>query len=377
MANNASTFIETIRNAIVTYKGTVGEPVSLSDVGKIAQIKPITLMSSSLSGTKELTNILHGILNIYSAYYLQAVSILSAQLVDVRILKILDKTNPDRDIKTFLASGYNAYENYKTLSLENTKYKLPMLNKSKIALESIFDKELDGEEGVLSTSIKKLETFENLGHGVGKILNIVFKVPGENRKEFTEISIPVAVKLDIMIIPGEIIQSIISNNKENITFSSRLKDALIGRIDFIKDFILCSDIIKAQKKSMIKDPTGFYNQLIKRMNNSRIFSALSGNISLAGISSIYIISEEDEQFIQKQIGGKLTNESTRNIVFDNINAMMIVVIDREWNRVSIFIRDTDSFSQTDFDSFKSMTNKDNNNIMDILKVLQLGSAPTF
>lgn len=375
MAENASTFIETVRNVIVTYKGTLGEPVSLSDVGKIARIEPITLLSSSLTGIKELNSILHGVLNIYSAYYLQAVNILAAQLSDVRILKILDKTNPDRDIKTLLTSGYTAYENYKTLSLENTKYKLPMLNKSKIALESIFDYDFE-DKNSLSTSVKKLETFENLGYAIGKILDIKFKVPGE-KKEFTEISIPVVVKLDTMIVPAEVVQSIIGNNKQDITFGSRLKDALTGRIRFIKDFILCSDLIKAQKKSMIKDPTGFYNQLIRRMNNSRVFSALSGNISLAGISSIYVISEEDEQFIQKQIGGKLTNESTRNIVFDNINAMMIVVVDREWNRVSIYIRDTDSFTQSDFDSFKSMTNKDNNNIMDILKVLQLGSAPAF
>ena len=78
MAENASTFIETVRNVIVTYKGTVGEPVSLSDVGKIARIEPITLLSSSLTGIKELNSILHGVLNIYSAYYLQAAKIFTA-----------------------------------------------------------------------------------------------------------------------------------------------------------------------------------------------------------------------------------------------------------------------------------------------------------
>ena len=125
-------FLEVLRNIVVGYRGTVGDPVSLADISKIARVEPITLISSNLTGTKELYNILHGVLNIYAGFYLQAVHILSAQLSDVRILKILDQTNPDRDLKTLLTAGYTAYEshnlNIKTLSLENAKYKLPMLN---------------------------------------------------------------------------------------------------------------------------------------------------------------------------------------------------------------------------------------------------------
>src|SRR5574343_97739 len=132
-ANGEPTFLEILRNVVVTYKGTVGDPVSLADISKIARVEPITLISSNLTGTKELYNILHGILNIYAAFYLQAVHILSAQLADVRILKILDKTNPDRDMKTLLTSGYTAYENLniKTLTLENCKFKLPMIGTDK------------------------------------------------------------------------------------------------------------------------------------------------------------------------------------------------------------------------------------------------------
>ena len=158
--------LETLRNVIVTYKGTVGDPISLADISKIARVEPITLISSNLTGTKELYTILHGALNIYAAYYLQAVSILSAQLSDVRILKILDKTNPDRDLKTLLTSGYTAYEDYKetsknikTLSLENCKFKLPMLksDSKELSMEAFGDE----PENVLSNTTKRVETFRN------------------------------------------------------------------------------------------------------------------------------------------------------------------------------------------------------------------------
>lgn len=377
-ANGEPTFLEILRNVVVTYKGTVGDPVSLADISKIARVEPITLISSNLTGTKELYNILHGVLNIYAAFYLQAIHILSAQLADVRILKILDKTNPDRDMKTLLTSGYTAYENLniKTLSLENCKFKLPMIatDKPSFAMESIFDEDANN---VLTSSTQKLETFEKLGSAVGKVMEVKFTVRGNDSKNSDEITIPVVVKLDNMVIPADVIDQILTANADEITLGSRFKDALAGRIGFIKDFILCSDLIKSQKKTMIKDPTGYYNQLMKRINNSRMYSALSGNISLAGVSSIVVISEEDESFVQKQIGGKLTNEHTREIIFNNTSAMCIVVVDKEWERVSIYVKDIDGFSQNSFDAFKSMADKGNNNIADIIKAFSLNNAPSF
>lgn len=370
-------FLEQVRSALVTYKGTVGNPLAISDISKIARIEPITLVSSNLSSSKELYNVLHGVLNIYSAYYMQAVGILSAQLADVRILKILDKVNPDRDIKTLLTSGYIAAESFvsSTLSLENCKYGFPIPGSS-VATENIFDED-EGKH--LTTSIQRLETFEKLGTAVGKVVEVKFKTrnTSDSRHQGDEVAIPVVVKLDTMIIPSDVLNTILTSNKNEITLGSRFQQALRGRIGFVKDFILCSDLIKTQKKTMIKDPTGAYAALLKRINNSRIYSALSGNISLAGVSSIVVISDEDENLIQRFIGGKLTNEQTRDIVFENTSAMMIVVVSEAWERVTIYIRDNSTYSQSSFDAFKGSADKGNNNIGDILKSLTAGQAPSF
>lgn len=383
--NAITTPLELVRNAIVGYKGTVGDPLSLADISKIARIEPITLISSNLNGTKELYDILHGVLNIYTAYYLQAVHILSAQLSDVRILGILDRTNPDRDIKTLLTVGRTAYEAHgspseciRTLSLENCKFKLPMLKSDKNP-EYGFESYPNNDGNSLTSATGRLETFEKLGSAIGKVVELRFNVRKEddNKAPTSEVTIPVVVKLDNMIIPSDVINSIVTSNKDEITLGSRFKDAINGRIRFIKDFILCSDLIKSQKKTMIKDPTGYYSQMLKRINNSRIYSALSGNVSLAGISSVVVLSEEDEQEVQKQIGGKLTNQKTREIVFNNTSAMMIVVVDNSWRRCSMYIRDIDTFSQNSFESFKNMSSKDNDSITEMFKMLSLGQSPAF
>ena len=382
-SNGEPGILEILRNIVVTYKGVAGDGVSLADVAKITRVEPITLISSSLSGNKELYNVLHGVLNIYAGYYLQAVHILSAELNDVRILKIMDKTNPDRDMKTLLAAGYTAYEdnssasvNVRSLSLENAKFKLPSLDPKKVATEHIFDED---QENALSSSTQKLQTFDKLGSAVGKVLEVKFNTRPKcaTSASNNEVTLTVVVKLDNMIVPSDVVSRIMVSNKDEITLGSRFKDAISGRIRFIKDFLMCSDLIKEQKKTMMKDTTGYYTTMLKRVNNSKMYSALSGNISLAGISSILVISEQDELEIQKAIGGKLTNQKTRDMVFDNTSAMMIVVIDDSWGRVSIYVRDVDGFSQNDYDSFKHSTDKNNNNIGDILKAFSVGSAPSF
>lgn len=399
--NSQPSLLGQVQNIITTYKGTVGEGMTLADVTKVARVEPLTLISSSLTGTKELYTILHGVLNIYAAYYLQAVNILASQLTDNRILKILDKTNPDRDIKTFLTTGQLAFESYqepsqitvktngahRTMTLDNAKFKLPFVRPVGVpALESNavdnFGYDLDHDEYTnhqsLGAQVGKIESFDKLGLTVGKIIDVSFST-GSNEKggDKSKATIPVVVKLDTMIIPGDALARITTANESDITFTARTKDAFSGRIPFIKDYLLCLDMIKSQKRAMIKDPSGHYAALIARLNNSKFYSALTGNVSLSGISGIYVMSEEDENEIQKKIGGRLTNASTREKVFKNISAMMIVVVDKEWERVSIYVRDIDGFSQSSFDSFKRSDDKGTTQIADILKAFTLNNPPSF
>lgn len=398
--NGTNTLLETVREVITTYKGTAGDGMSLADITKIARVEPITLISSALVGNKELYSILHGVLNIYTGYYLQAVQILSTQIYDSRILKILDKTNPDRDLKTYLTAGQLVYESMpvepmavKTLSLENSKYMLPMIKTGKsLSLESMglstpgdddsfnYDSEYDKRKSALNGVVVKIDSFDKMGMTVGKVVQVSFcSTPGSDKyskgkdDKSNLAVVQVIVKLDTMITDSNVITAIATANADEITFGSRFKDAITGRISFIKDFLMCSDLIKAQKKTMIKDVNGFYSQLLKRINNSKLYSALSGNISMAGISAIYVISEQDEADIQRKVGGKLTNKTTRDIVFANTSAMMLVVIDNEWERVSIYVRDIDGFSQNSFDSFKNSTDANNDKMMQVMKAFTMNN----
>lgn len=380
--NFVSGTIDAVRNSLYTYKGTVGRSLSVADVSKIARIEPITIVSNDLVSTKELYNILHGVLNIYAGYYIQAISILATQLEDIRILKILDRTNPDRDLKTMLTAGYvsaasTESRNLETLSLAKSKYKLNFLSNSKVSQEGRILPDENENVQTLGTSISKIETFEKLGPAIGKVIELKFKVRPENSKDTNEVSIPVAVKLDTMILDADIVNNILTLNKDEITFSSRLSDVLSGRISFIKDFLLASDLIKNQKKILYKNNSEAYAAILKRVNNSRIYSGLSGNVSVAGVSSIYVLSEKSEAMLAKKLGGRLSSPKIRSMIFENTMAMVIVVIDREWERVSIYVRDMDGFSQNSFDAFKTQSDKGSSQILDMFKSFTMGNAPSF
>ena len=392
MAASTSNVTQTLTD-IVGYIAKAKSATSgfnLADVAKIARVEPIVLVSSNLTTLKELPDILQGVLNIYSGYYLQAVQLLSSAAINVKILKILDRLNPDRDIKTVVSAnlGLENYSlksdinytsvNYDTLTLESFVPKFIQKKVTKSHQTSIDNIAVESADSVEFARIGKIDNFDKLNYSVGKILNVEFNVKDANGNA-TSVQIPVVVKLDTMVFPSEVMNSVLTVNKQELSFGSRLKDAIAGRISFIKDFILVSDLIKEHKKALIKDPTGYYAKVLARTNNSKFFSLLPGNMSLNSISSVFVISEKEESEIAKKIGGKLTNDTTRNIVFDNTLAMMLVVVDREWERVSIYIRGQNSgFTQASFTDFKSASDKNSSaQILEFMKAFNMGSPISF
>lgn len=405
--NIFDSLLEIVRRATFTYKNTAGSGSSIADISKIGLVAPITLVSSNLKSTKELYDIQQGILNIYAAFYIQAVSILSTKIADARILKILDSVNPDRDLNTVttalsIESHKSSIRPYhkpitedeyvknvrKYLSLEGLDIGAKTIHGGKrISVESVLEdvvedmidltnNKVDKEEKttVGAVSTQRLDSFEKSEKTVGKVIEVSFQAGKDNRDKVT---VPVVIRLDNMIIPGDVLTNIITMNEDSIRLGSRFKDMLAGRISPIKDFLLCSDLIKKQKSTLMKDPSRAYASLLARVNNSKLYSILSRNISLSTISGIMILSEAEENEVRARIGGDLTNKKTRNMVFDNSSVMIIAVVDREWESVKIFVRDMDNYSEIPFSRFKDSTTGNTDALTEVFKSMSVGRVPTF
>lgn len=381
-----------VRNITLTYKNTAGDGSSIADIGKIGYVEPITLVASSVKtmDTKTRLNIEHGILNYYASMYVRAMGFLATRGINTNILKSLDSLNPDRDLATVTAAitqessmGYVRVMKDQERIANTEKYlALGALDFGRVRNGTV-STEADTNFGAgnvdavpnVDVGVKiNLDSFEKDQHTVGKVIDVSFQT-GDRLSQ--TVSLPIVVKLGNMIVPSEVIQNIITMNEDSIRIGSRFKDALAGRIGFVKDFILCSDLIEKQRSTLMKDPSRAYEALLARVNSSKFYSILSRNISLSTISGILIMTETENDAIKRELGGDLTNKITRKKVFDNSSVMIIAVIDRQWEQVSIFVRGFDNHSTIPFNGFSDAKNTSSDAIQEIIKTMSMGKIPSF
>lgn len=165
--------------------------------------------------------------------------------------------------------------------------------------------------------------------------------------------------------------------KEDNTLNERYHAWRAGRIGLIKDLILCQDLIDTHRKALMNDDAGVYSQIINRANNAKKFGLLTQNPSLVSASSIFVFSEVIAANIERTLGGKLSNPRIRQKAFENTYAMLLVVIDREWERVIIYHRGIATATEVSIKDIKSMTNSKGPDVTDILRSYIAGNSPSF
>jgi len=357
------TFLTELANGIRIARGTVGDPLSLAEVTKSSRVEPITIVGEDLRSLPELTDILQGVLNIFTAHYLQAASVLTAEIHGINIRRILETLNPDRDLQSTL-SAYTT--NIATLSMENYKYRLPVVIKNNPALE-FTPPDGGGNKRVLT---------EQNDISVGKVIDItVTPKDGGNAK----LTFNVSVRLAASFMPESVLTAIIGHDDGAYTLSERWDAFRAGRISFFKDLLFASDLIENQKKLMRSDTTGLYGEIVKRINNSKLYSATTKGLSLNGISSIYVISNKTDSEIKRKFGAGVDNRNIRNIVFKNSMAMMIVLVDKEWDKVTVYTKGIAVGATASFKAFKGGSKNPNAgpDIADVLKAFSSGNASIF
>jgi len=327
---------------------------SLADVTKLTRVEPLTIVSSDLLNVEYMKDVNNSLLNLFSAYYLQAVSIAGA-ITSVDVIKVLDKLNPNRGDVTLLS-----LESHPSACLENYKYELP---KSKsVALE------LD------TTDKKHLNESSNLS--VGKIIEVDISTGANAEGKPISVKVPIAIRLLNTVVSTETIVQLLAGKTEDRSLTERYFAWRSGRISFIRDLILCQDLIDEQKRRSIKDESGVFDKIMNRVISAKKWGAFTNNPSLVVASNIFVVSEQVAKEIEVSVGGKLTKSSIRNKLFENTYAMILVVVDREWERVTFYTRGMDDYTELSAKEIKAVS-KGGSDIADILKSLQLGTNINF
>lgn len=189
------------------------------------------------------------------------------------------------------------------------------------------------------------------------------------------IDMNISFRLMVNTVPESTLQGLLCKGAMDNSMTERYHAWRAGRISFVKDLIFCQDLIDETKKSIMDDKSGVHMEVVTRVNNAKKFGLLSKNPSMNVASNLYVISEVTAGNIERQLGGKLSSPSVREKIFKQGYAMIIVVIDRQYERITFYHRGINASTNVSLKDIQISNRKSGPDIGDLLKMYTLGSAP--
>ena len=347
-------------------------PGSLTSIASVARVEPLTVIDNDCINLPYITDVMQSLQSIFSGYYLQAISVI-CDVGNVNVIRLLDKLNPNRkaDMGPFIGSVLTDTlipnkENYQ-LAEESYRWRLPTMS-NKIALEY----ETERNEDTLMTgrdTNKHIAELTNLS--VGKLIEVTI------RSQNQEMRLPISIRLIANDLDRKSIINLLSAGSISTSFVERFYKWRAGRIEFFRDLILCQDLIKEHKKILMKDKDGVYSEIIRRANNNKLAALMSKSPSMAAASNLYVISEQTAAELHALHGINIENFASRQAMFEKIFGMIIVVIDREYQRINFYHRDMRLPSSVGIADMKAANKGSGLDINDILSAYKKGETPIF
>ena len=402
----------TLMEEVWNRGSAVAGPTSLSEYTRMARVCPRVLIEEGLRGLPYIGELLHTNCNIFAGYYLTAVSMM-ADINGVSVLERLERLNPDRDPVRYTVHKFGktkfGTEDYQdsSLSVESFATGLPTKAKQQrmVALESMAWDDSRGRyvrSSVLAVSLEAADpkdsskpddkkgedkkdsrqieignrardaivsVNENNNLGVGKILEVSLTNRGET------ISIPVTLTLSVGTTDSESLIHILGIWKREYKFKERWHGMRSGELKFWREFVFMRDIIENQRKALIRDKSGYLSSMLAQSTKNTAAAAISGSASVATASSTIMVSAETARQIELECGFKFDDYGSRQRVFESTFAMLLFVVDTEWEMVKIYHRGIEHPTRLTIKELKSAGKGNGPDIAEILKAYQLGRAP--
>lgn len=322
---------------------------SYADYTAATRVEPTVLIDYDVSEEKSLTDILYSIQSIITAYYLQAFALSNHTINGVAVIKTLDRLNPNRSAK----HAFDA-----VVGLEDFKFALPVAGRKAPALE---------DSSKVRTEPKDIIEATNLA--VGKMVTVTF-MSGDK-----EVTLPISIRLNTQLVRSDTLKYVLGEGKKDTSFAARWDGYRSGRLSGIGDMILCNDLVDAHRKRLLKDPEGLFSQILAKRRSHLISGVLSQNISVAAASNILIMSDLTLAKVENELGGSIKDVKTRNALFEDSSLMLLVIIEKEWNRVRIYTRGIAQVTQLSVSALAAAgKGKNGVDILEVLKAFQSGNT---
>jgi len=328
---------------------------SLIEFTKSTRVEPIVMLEGSLREQPFITDVLQTLTSLFSAYYLQAVA-LTTTVNGVDVLRTLDRLSTERDVgKNFL----------KGIGSEAYAHGLPNYDTKTVGTVSV--ESLVSNEDSKQTGFGGLTDVPNLA--IGKLLEVTIGVGKDS------VTIPMAVRLNVKTVNADSLVHILTLGVKDNSAKARFHRWRSGELDFIRDLILCQDLIDAKRKGMIEDKTGIIERQARRDEKNKFSALFSGESSINAASGLVVISAATAKKIEGELSTKLSKFRKREELFREAFIMLMVVIDPEWERVTIYHRSIEDETELSLKDLKNVNKRSGPDVLELLKAFQAGTAP--
>lgn len=193
------------------------------------------------------------------------------------------------------------------------------------------------------------------------------------------------VQLIPYLITTSIVEQVITLHTGN-TKEFRRKKAKAGEISFFWDYLFERDLITDQTKALKEDRTGMLYKMLKQSNNSlskallRFVNIAPENHNLA--NTILILDNSTFKTACSKSGVDFTHKATRDKFFKETFIMMVMIVDTNYNNVTIYFNGLDtkgdySFKMIQANSGAGSHGSDKYDLKDIMTALSTGMSPKF
>ena len=368
----AGSVIETMQNGFTAAQTAYnhGKTSSLTSLTAVANVEPLAIIDTDSMNSEFIGPVLQCAHNIFAAQYIQAISLLG-NVGKINVIKTLDRLNPNRKpdqsgfidhiVKTMVTESIHGKQDITVFGFtaNNTEVKLPSFG-----LEAKDNEEKEEKSKQPISATKSVSTITELSNlAVGKLIEVTLRDQG------FEMTVPLAIRLIPNELPLEAMLKLLSLNGFDRSFNERYWKWRAGRISFISDLILMRDLVKEDKKAMMQDKNGVLSEIINRSKNNKLAGFFSKSASLNEAANIIVISEETANQLKLRHNINIENFKDRQRIFEGSSAMIIVKLDREWERFTFYISNNPLGSSINKNELKNNSGKSSG--MDIAEMMSI------
>lgn len=334
---------------------------SLIEYSQPTRVEPIVMIDERAVFLPYMTDVMQSLTSIFAGYYLQALA-LSVNVGRVDVIKTLDRLNPNR--KLF----YSFEGRPAMIDADKYEHSLPMPGQA-TGMEA-FGLEDTNREIQVRDSGKIVSELANLS--VGKLLEVTLEDGGKKA------TFPVGLRLIANSIKSDVLAHTLTvNTVNNKSMKDRFHMWRAGQLRFMRDLIFAQDLIEEHRKTLMRDDKGVYAAVMKRRQKNRMASILSGSPSIATASNLMVITDTTRKEVERMGGGRLEDFKTREQMFKGTYLMLLVVIDPEWEQLTIYHRSIDTPTELSVKDVKGQSRGSGPDVTEILKAYQLGNSPSL